>query len=618
MLTQAISPRDRVRVASTDAAGVVLNQYAASRPVTGPQPTAPWAVPLADAAGYRLIAFDLDAKHGTAAADADSLSRLLTEHAIEHLVCASGSFGGRHVWVALTETVDPQLVATLARLVAGSHPSLDTAPLCNPATGCVRPPGTPHRNGGTSIVLTGSTSTLTRPTTTPDQLRQLVEDLAATINGGPTPPLSPDAAGADDVTGSIRIDTTGNPYLPGRHGELPAGSLAALQHPVGDADASTVLWRVLLGAASSHWHLTDIAALAPTAPGLEHLRSRRSATGKRSPRSRYDTAATLVRQWRYAVTYAAAHPRDTGTDATFDSRAGRITDTVRALQTRADTAPGRWQRGGGPADRRVLDTLHTLALTAVTAVIEADTRRIALTAGIGRETARVALHRLTTDGWIRQTRQAAGVHGATWTIDPTGILHNPDNTARSQAATRPAGAGAAERTLLTRELEQRTALARHDTFSCNHALPHSAGNRYARLSPTRPTPATDAADLDDLERLRQHGLAHHSPDGWTRAPSSLRDRIATRLGIAGRLETRKHRYLAERDVWSWWQAEHDWMRTPRTQRDRRSPATQVPLWQTPGHSRYPRHPRRPDGRADYAAARTAHLHGALHAPALAA
>ena len=296
----------------------------------------------------------------------------------------------------------------------------------------------------------------------------------------------------------------------------------------------------------------------------------------------------------------------------------RITDTVRALQTRADTAPGRWQRGGGPADRRVLDTLHTLALTAVTAEIEADTRRIALTAGIGRETARVALHRLTTDGWIRQTRQAAGVHGATWTIDPTGILHNLDNTARSQAATRPAGAGAAERTLLTRELEQRTALARHDTFSCNHALPHSAGNRYARLSPTRPTPATNAADLDDLERLRQHGLVQHSPHGWTRAPDSLRDRIATRLGINGRLETRKHRYLAERDVWSWWQAEHDWMRTPRTQRDRRSPATQVPLWQTPGDSRYPRHPRRPDGRADYAAARTAHTQGALHAPALAA
>lgn len=611
-LTRAISPRDRVRVASVDAAGTVLNQYAGSRRLTAEPPATPWAVHLADPDGYRLIAFDLDAKHGAGqpARDAATITALLTGLGIAHVICRSGPADGRHVWLACTSPVDPALVATLGRFLAARCPSLDTAPLNNAATGCVRPPGSPHRDGGTATVLTGNLDTLRTPSTTPDQLAALVQQVAAQITG--TEPGPAAAAG-------IRTDPAGHPYLPGLRRPLPRASAVALQQPVGDGDASVQLWKVLLGAAASHWHLADLAELAATAPGLEHLRSRRSTRGgQRTPRSRFDAAQTLTRQWRYAVRYAVANPRSTGDDDTFDTRAGTLTDTVRALQQRADAAPGRWQHGGGPADRRVLDTLHTLALLAVTATVEADIRRLALAAGIGRETARTALARLTADGWISQARPASGVHGAVWTIDPHNVLHRDTELARSQAATRPAGAGAADRTLLLEYFQDRLTAAAHDVFSQNHALPHRRGNSYARLSPITPRHPADAVELDDLDDLRQYGLAIHTPNGWIRTAATMRDGLARRFGVHGRLEQRRGRYTAEREVWSWWQAEHDWMNTPRADRERRRSTSQTPLWQTAADARYPRHPRRTDGRADYAAARAAHAAGALHPHELAA
>lgn len=608
LLTRAISPRDRVRVAAIDASGEVLNQYSRTCRVDARPPAAPWAVPLASSDGFRLIAFDLDAKLGEAStiADTATLTELLADAGIPFVVCRSGPSGGRHVWTATSEPIDPALIGTMARLAAAVLPTLDIAPLRNSATGCVRPPGSPHRDGGRSELLSGNLDCLRHPTIRTDAIERLTQALAARVTVGSA---SPDP----QTLPVVRLDTLGHPYLPGTRRPLPAASLTALQSTAAGADASAVLNTVLLGAAASHWHLADVAELAGTAPGLEHIRSKRGTRG-RTPRRQRERAETLARQWRYAVQFVAQNPRRSGRDATFDTRAGHLADTVRTLQEYADAATGRWRHGGGPSDRRVLDCLHLWALTAVETVVEADTRRLALACGIGRETARTALHRLAADGWISRAKEGAGVHGASWQIDPRDVFPRDGDPGRAQAATRPEGAGAAERTALLRQLEQRVTLAAHDVFTGAQGLPLAAGNLYARLAPPGST-SSFSSELDQalVQRLKRSGLARHTATGWTRTDPAHRDFAAQASGVDGRLAERRRRYQAERAAWAWWQAEHAWMCGPRSRTDSRVRADQAPLWQPAGAPRYPKHPRGPDGRADFNAARAALRDGALTA-----
>jgi len=141
-LTRAFSPRPLVRVADVDAYGTAVNTYTCQARTAGARPDAPWAVYLTDQTGaFRLLAFDFDAAKGDPAADAATLCGWLEHAGLPHLLTRSGPSGGRHVWLALADAVDAGTVDTLARLVRGRLACLDIAPLANPVTGCVRPPG---------------------------------------------------------------------------------------------------------------------------------------------------------------------------------------------------------------------------------------------------------------------------------------------------------------------------------------------------------------------------------------------------------------------------------------------------------------------------------------------
>ena len=608
-LTRAISPRWSVRLSAVDAYGQALNAYTGHARVDGPEVDRPWAVYLAGSdRRFRLLAFDLDAKGaGTAAAaerDADVLAALLTDVGLSAVVCQSGPGGGRHVWTSLVEGVDAETVATLARLARHVCPTLDLSPLSNPVTGCVRPPGAPHRAGGRSTVLSGDLSALTAPSGTAAQVRALVERLAQlVVDAEPAHDLDPHTP--------LPVDEHARLYLPGPRRELPAVSAAALREDAASGDASAILWRVLIGAVAARWRYADVAALVDTAPGLEHVRTERDR-GQRRPRGRVDAARVLRRQWDKAVRYVATADRQVGDDPTFDPRAGAIAAQVRAVQTRADVAAGRWTRGGGPADRRVLDVLCLLALQAVSAAVEADTRRLALLAGIGRETARTALQRLSQEGWIVQAQPAAGVRAAHWTIDPTVAVHNHLDLDRSQADPRPAGAGSAERSSLLASLSARVSAATHDLFTHGPALGHHAGNTYARTSTeaaqlddlARATGASPASTARTLARLTSAGVLVQTRDGWRRHARDRRHAAAVRLGVAGRLDERAARYRVERELWAWWQAEHAWMRAPRRPSARhRAGRGQLSLLPDDGTHAYGPHPRRPDGRLDWREAR---------------
>jgi hypothetical protein len=604
-----MSPRPSVRVAAVDAYGQVVNEYTGSRRVAGTEPDRPWAVYLAGTDHrFRLLCFDLDAKTAATAAaaerDAGVLSALLGDVGLPAVVCRSGPGRGRHVWTALAEGIDAAMVATLARLARHMCPTLDLSPLSNPVTGCVRPPGAPHRSGGRSEVLSGDLSTLTTPSGTAAQVRALVERLARLVD-------ETEPARDLDPRTPLPVDDHGRLYLPGPRRELPAVSAAALREDAASGDASAVLWRVLVGAASARWRHSDIAALVDTAPGLEHVRTE-NVRGQRRPRGRAEAAHVLRRQWDKAVSYVATADRQIGDDPTFDRRAGAIAAHVRAVQTRADAAAGRWTRGGGPADRRVLDVLCVLALQAVCGAVEADTRRLALLAGIGRETARTALLRLSADGWVAPAQAAAGVHGAHWTIDPAALIHNPTEDARSQADPRAAGAGAADRSALLASLSARTTAAAHDAFTHGPALGHHAGNLYARTG-TEPqqledlalaTGASPAATARTLARLTSAGVLIQTRAGWRRHASDRRPAAAVRMGVHGRLDDRARRYKIERELWAWWQAEDAWMRAPRRPGTKHRPGRgQLSLLPDDGTHAYGPHPRRLDGRLDWRAAR---------------
>lgn len=606
-VTRRLSPRPNVRVATVDSSGQTLNLYAHSRRLDADAPEKPWAMYLADdQRRYHFLCFDLDSKTREARTgaerDANLLTDLLSRAGIASITCESGPSGGRHVWAALKESIDAETIATLGRLARHMCPTLDLSPLLNATTGCVRPPGAPHRSGGRSTIIRGELDTLTEPTATAHQVRQLIETLAATVTSDPVEHI--------DTRTPLPLDDHGRLYLPGSKRSLPANSAAALEEDAASGDASAVLWRILIGAAAARWHHADIAALVEHSPGLEHIRSRRDGD-HRTPRGASEATKLLRRQWDKAVRYVATTPRQIGNDPTFDARADAIAAHVRTLQTRANASAGRWTRGGGPADRRVLDILCILALQALKTTVEADIRRLALLAGIGRETARVALLRLMEDDWISQAQAADGPHGAHWKIGPQIDIHRELDITRSQADPRPEGAGSAERIILLTQLTNRRDASTHDIFTHSPGLGHLAGNIFAHTSRTPQTgkelstniglPATTLLSI--LDRLTDVGLLIRASKGYQRRSTDRRDAVATRLGVSGRLNERAHRYRIERELWAWWQAEQDWMHAPRRSNQRRTPRGQLSLLPQFGTNAYGAHPRCANGKLDWGEAR---------------
>lgn len=155
------APRGRLR-ADVREGGQWAHRYDAEVRVGSRPPEGPFAMYLADARGaFEFVVFDLDAtRAGGAAAvreDAAWLAQRLDEVGLACLVAASGPSGGLHLWVPVNDPSAPGapagLVRRIARAAARHCPSLDISALCNPRTGCVRPPGAPHRCGGYSRLI---------------------------------------------------------------------------------------------------------------------------------------------------------------------------------------------------------------------------------------------------------------------------------------------------------------------------------------------------------------------------------------------------------------------------------------------------------------------------------
>lgn len=608
-LTRQLSPRSHVRVAAVDAYGNITNEYPPPTAATaGGVPASTWAMPLTDPDWlYRFICFDLDVSHGRAHVDAGRLTLWLYDLGIPHLVAESGPSGGRHVWIGLQEGVSAELVHQLGALAQRLLPTLDLSQWNNASTGSIRPPGAPHRDGGHSHIIEGHIGVLTDPTVTRGdvvQLRDLLLELA-----GPLPEPLHAAA-----TRKVELDDAGQPVIvtPARVTFRPTRA---------DGDASAILASAIARCFHAGMTFEQVLAIAPENSAFVHAFTERTSAGRRTPRSAQSTQKILERQWARVTRWVHATPTAfTATDPDFEARAAATVALVDALQGRANASPGRWSRhGAGPhqsagtgryTDRLVLDALCFLALQAVSGLVEASARTLSQITGAGRETCRTALQRLQEDGWVDLDTPAEGVRAAKWRLRDLSTARI--DLDRSQVVPPPdLLSAAALRKLHLENLGERLQLTRHDVFAAPHSLGRTTGRVYAALRGlelpdlteiSRSTSLSAPTVRRSLRALTRYQLADTTEGFWQRAPD-IRDRVAGVLGVAGYLEDRERRYSAEREAWAWWQAELEHRRAPRGRRRRRRHSTQLGLLTLAGSPpEFPIHPRRRDGRADFAAA----------------
>lgn len=573
-LVQAIAPRAYVRTQVMRPDGTVDpsdNTYPNTHPVASSGPRAPWAMWLADTdSNYRFLVFDFDAhshpleqaRHDTAA-----FTQLLDDLGVDYVECESSPGRGYHVWVALAEPLPSSVAGVIADVAKRLYPTLDKGPINGAGTGLARTPGAPHRMGGASRVLRGHPAFLTNPTTT----RERVDAIAAALDAI-APPAPPQHFTSTSTL--TLIDVEGHPYLPGAKrplGETARAKLLGRHSP--HQDTSAVLYAALLGAARARWRYSDIDALLPTAPGLEHARSER--TGRtRTPRDPRETRTILVRQWQRAVHHVATTKLTiarTAPDA--PPRVAEVTHVVLTAQARANASPGAWGNTGAngkprATDRAVLDELHRRALLAVTTDVAVAVRTLAIALTVGREAVRQSLERLARDGWIQLTAASDGAGAATWSIDPTGAIHREFlQTWSAMGGPSPHRLLASEAARQRRELLDRMAVAQHaahhDAF-LPRALGVRAGRLYGLLCAAGPLslPELSAAagipqDVcrEVVERLQAHGATvAHSGRLHASSPEVL-DSIANSVGTTGVLEERAYRYRIEQATYSYWQSE---------------------------------------------------------------
>ncbi|NUW47017.1 hypothetical protein [Nonomuraea rhodomycinica] len=596
---------------------------------------------------FVFVVFDLDpGRHGREAVerDVDELAGLLYEADLRYLVCESGPGGGVHIWVPV-EPVAAAVVRAIARAAKRLLPTLDISPLTNAATGCVRPPGAPHRHGGYSTPVDQWTpitpEAAARVLSVPNDA-EAIERLAVLLDAAEVDPREVEAEAVRTIEKTPR-----GLRLAGRRRPCDVADLLA-EAPAA-ARGHAHLRKILVRLALARWSLPEAALLLLAnvdMPGLIHLA--RQGGGRSRTRSPGEQAALLARQWDRAVEYAAAVRRPGATGAGDERQAedeqawaARLAEVVAVVGTVREAIaaePRRWTTQAGPSDRRALEYVSELALDAVSTEIEIDCRRLAEATGMGKSTAARSLDRLCLDEWLHLVEAGRGQRASRYRLlrqvledaAPSSSASQHQSPSREEAR----GGGGTQgnpppsadlRPTLTLRDQHRTDLRRrreivsHDLFT--HPGPDQPGlGRH--VASTLAVLSGGVYKVKDLAQitgygartirrhltiLDKHGIAaqSHRPPGWRRTRASLTG-AARRLEAHGTRERRHRAYALDRQLYAWWLAELDWMKTrgKRTARGRAVPGQgRLILPGAPSYANRARYPRDHRGRADHRAAR---------------
>lgn len=516
-------------------------------------PQEPWALYLADeeTGKYRYLCFDFDAHDGneeTAAAAAEQAQKcaeMLEEHGICAVLCRSGKTGGHHVWTAASDGIDAGLAAEMARNMSLVFSTLDPMPLLNPATGCARPPESPHRDGSYSVVLKGDPDSLAFASNRAADY----ESVARTLN-------SLAAAAAEQTEGTARdvrrkkragrktamLDGSGIPHAAGFARNLSKNAQALLKAKVTDrTDASARMFSILLSAARANWTFEQVCSLAvKDNPGMTHALYRRDSDGKRAKRSAEGTGgvkAVIKRMWIKAVNTVCENSAVRGNDETFLQRSEE-TARIAGQAVAAARSDEFFSTASGASALRVLFALAKLCLQARRTSVQANVRTVSLMTGLSKQTAAKQLHVLEKRGYASLAKTGEGKIANEWKLNEKKNVGNTENISVCKKADTseyaPRRSSADPCLPLLKILSCWLALASHDAHT-RQGFGISAGNiRASRLCRSR--------------RSLKSAL------------SSL-DRDASRLGVSGVRRRRAAAYRAERLLYYWFLNELDWMRS---------------------------------------------------------
>ncbi|WP_328643892.1 hypothetical protein [Streptomyces canus] len=600
---------------------------------------------------YVFLPFDLDASRDGRAqvqADARALAELLAAHGIACVPVRSGPSGGIHLWTACPAGLAPELARTLGQLAERLYPSVDPAPLMNPAAGALRPPGAAHRSGHGHAELDGieaaAAVAILRRGTRPAAFARLARTLealagapallgprAATAgrrSGGSGQQVPPSIARRGPVLRDIDTDEDGHVRLHVPWRPLGSRALQALRRRPEETPGAhqAAVHTVLVRCALAGWTYGQARMLvedAAAAPALEWLRSSGTADGRRTLHES-ETERRLTRRWWLAVQEAARLPqrhrgRPRGVEELSDGAAAAA-DLLARIEAAGTAA---WHRPSGPADLAVLRSVAYLMAISGTEEISANVRRLAVLSGRSKSTAALALNRLEADGWTTTTEQATPgacrarrITLATAHVcpeDPHHICAVHDNAAgqrdpagsdRSDNARPQRGQGDLILSLQTLIVRQQSGLW--------HRLGHHAGRTLEAIERGVRTPHLTKATGYVTETITGHLAALTAvglldPRTAQRTDQVLCD-AAAQLGQAGRPAELAVSARVDEECHRWWLAEQEWCAAPRgvkaRQADRPDARQTVLPGMDPYERRYPRHPhhstrRTGTGRADH-------------------
>lgn len=490
-------------------------------------PDCPYAVYLADEQGkFWTLAVDLDLRRGCDLThDVLALERDLGQAGIRFVKAASGT--GVHLLATFTDGVEAEVMAAVARALRDLAPSLDLTMLTNPHTGVIRPPGSPHRRGGRSLLMTPPTEALRilRQANDPALLESLLAEAPAAFPPAPRaarPLAARPARALSPVYRSLQ-----------RHGDPDA------------ADRSAVAARICLAYVNAGLQEADFlaAALDRSNAGLDHLRRARTGAGAYRARSVPGLKAACRRMWAGRLRYAEQHPARGGTDAA-------VVAVVEGVLEAMQAEPRRWGGQAGPADAAILLAFCKLVRQVGQLAVSPGVRLLAESAGVTRSTAARAVQRLERDGWLALHQAAVGVLAAAYQIQVP--VRAPQG-----------GAGLASQLRRTaRDLERLCAVLAHDV-STSAGLGRYAGAVLARIATGSRTVEELAGGTGlALRTVRRHlarldglGLADRAVRGRDLTDTAF-DELAQALGAQGTVARRRELHADERLAWRWLTADH--------------------------------------------------------------
>jgi len=590
LVVPALAGQPLVRV-SPDG-GLTYPRGPVKTPLTAELPTGPATVPTydEDTGTGQLLVLDFDTSLAAKAGAPDPAAEVAAQAAAAASAVARlggpsvtdvSPSAGRHVYILFAEPLPWRELRDLAVAMRRRYPALDPMPMASPQSGQIRPPGSPHKSGGWSVLampLQDAVDAVKRPcgrAVWDGLLDEFAAELEAAVPAAGPGMLPPGFAAGDD----------GTPWRPLPGGRIPVsprldqiartGTWPAGRYP-GRSEARAA---VLLGAAACGWRLADVRAEIAGGrwAAMDGLYAR---PGEPARMHRLLTAEWLravahlakgdpppepppgggrgenPRNWHTSQDYPRApleEPRSARTEIRSEQLAviseyGEIRRWVTATDIAA-ADPARARQWGKQAItiRLVLTALAQAAVVRGSKTIAFGTRNISLYSGVSwRTVARVLeelrsepdpLVELVTSHFLKR----ADVY----------VLRVPD--AYTEAASwrrRRAGWITAIHPCFTDDSLKGTAALTYAILTST-AVSAAEVARTARLGET--------ATADALRALAAHGLAEKGPRGWTRGPASLDD-IALSSGAMAAHAELTDRYSKERGAWH--EKIADWLNGP--------------------------------------------------------